>query len=109
MELKILWSESSVRVRVPPPAMVRFDLLACDSAAPWLDEEWSMIRETSSRGGAGLGLLTGGPMPSRKPDLRIGDNLGEQLLRCSLSDRYGKPYTPRLLKVGFRPVLQTTL
>ena len=94
-----------MRVRVPPPGMVRFDLLACDSAAPWLDEEWSMIRETSRGGGAGLGLLTGAPMPSRKPDLRIGDNL---VLPCSLSDRYGKPYTPRLLKVGFRPVLQTT-
>ena len=68
-----------------------------------------MIRETSRRGGAGLGLLTGAPMSSRKTDLRIGGNLGEQLLSCSSSDRYRKPCTPRLLKVGFRPILQTTL
>ncbi len=59
-----------------------------------------MISQTSRRGGAGPGLLTGAPMPSRKPDLRIGENLGEQLLPCSLSDRYGKPYTPSLLMVA---------
>jgi hypothetical protein len=88
-----------MRVRSPPPAMVRFDLLASDFVPPRLDEAWS-IRETSRRGGAGLGLLTGAPIPSRKPDLRIGDNLGEPLLPCCLSDRYGIPYTSSLLMVA---------
>ncbi len=78
-----------------------------EPAASSTSPEHASIRVAG--GGAGLGLLTGAPMPSRKPDLRIGDNLGEQLLPYSLSDRCGKPYTPRLLKVGFRPVLQTTL